>query len=53
MCPVVPPRVEHTLTPLGRTPIGPLAVLCRCAETHFPAMQAARARTTRPRAALA
>lgn len=45
--PVVPPRVEYSLTPLGRTLIGPLAAVCRWAETHFPAIQAARARSDR------
>jgi DNA-binding HxlR family transcriptional regulator len=42
--PVVPPRVEYRLTPLGRTLIEPLDAICNWAETHLPAMLAARAR---------
>jgi DNA-binding HxlR family transcriptional regulator len=42
--PVVPPRVEYRLTPLGRTLIEPLDAICRWAETHLPALQAARER---------
>ena len=45
--PVVPPRVAYSLTPLGRTLIAPLAAICLWAETHLPAMQAARARSDR------
>ncbi len=45
--PVVPPRVEYSLTPLGRTLIEPLSAICRWAEAHLPAMQAARARSDR------
>ncbi|WP_218081743.1 winged helix-turn-helix transcriptional regulator [Anthocerotibacter panamensis] len=42
--PVVPPRVEYTLTPLGQTLIEPLGAICRWAETHYPEMEAARTR---------
>ncbi|HET7293140.1 MAG TPA: helix-turn-helix domain-containing protein [Vicinamibacteria bacterium] len=43
--PVVPPRVEYSLTPLGRTLIEPLDAVCRWAERHLPEMLAARARS--------
>jgi DNA-binding HxlR family transcriptional regulator len=39
--PVVPP--EYRLTPLGRTLVQPLAVLCEWATTHVHEVQAARA----------
>lgn len=42
--PVVPPRVEYSLTALGRTLIEPLDAVCRWAERHLPEMLAARAR---------
>jgi DNA-binding HxlR family transcriptional regulator len=42
--PVVPPRVEYALTPLGRTLIEPLGALCRWAEAHRDELRAARAR---------
>lgn len=42
--PVVPPRVEYQLTPLGRSLIDPLKALCRWAEQHMPTMEANRAR---------
>jgi DNA-binding HxlR family transcriptional regulator len=45
--PVVPPRVEYSLTPLGRTLIEPLQAICRWAERHLPAMLEARARNGR------
>lgn len=32
--PVVPPKVEYNLTPLGRTLLGPLGTLCRWAQEH-------------------
>ena len=32
--PVVPPRVDYALTPLGRSLIKPLCALCRWAEQH-------------------
>jgi DNA-binding HxlR family transcriptional regulator len=40
---VVPPRVEYSLTPLGRTLFRPLRSICRWAERHLPQVRAARA----------
>jgi DNA-binding HxlR family transcriptional regulator len=40
--PVVPPRVEYSLTPLGRTLRGPLRSICRWAEAHLPELERAR-----------
>jgi DNA-binding HxlR family transcriptional regulator len=40
--PVVPPRVDYTLTPLGKTLLAPLRSICRWAETHLPQVRAAR-----------
>jgi DNA-binding HxlR family transcriptional regulator len=42
--PVVPPMVEYSLTPLGRSLIEPLDAICRWAEKHLPELEAARAR---------
>ncbi|MBL9124213.1 MAG: helix-turn-helix transcriptional regulator [Planctomycetaceae bacterium] len=42
--PVVPPRVEYRLTPLGNTLREPLSALCHWAEQHMGEVQAARAR---------
>jgi DNA-binding HxlR family transcriptional regulator len=39
---VVPPRVEYTLTPLGKTLLNPLRSICRWAERHLPQVRAAR-----------
>ena len=33
--PVVPPMVEYSLTPLGRSLIEPLEAICRWAEEHL------------------
>lgn len=41
--PVVPPKVEYSLTPLGRSLIEPLDAICRWAEKHLPELEAARA----------
>ena len=41
--PVVPPRVEYSLTPLGQTLIKPLKELCDWAEEHFHEVEKARA----------
>ena len=40
--PVVPPRVEYSLTPLGETLIMILAELCAWAEEHIEEVEAAR-----------
>jgi DNA-binding HxlR family transcriptional regulator len=42
--PVVPPKVEYSLTRLGRTLIEPLHTLCRWSERHLPELQANRNR---------
>src|SRR6202047_4601080 len=42
--PVVPPKVEYSLTRLGRTLIEPLHTLCRWSEKHLHELQANRAR---------
>ena len=42
--PVVPPKVEYSLTRLGRTLIDPLQTLCRWSERHLPELQANRNR---------
>src|SRR3954453_7457604 len=44
--PVVPPKVEYSLTRLGRTLIEPLQGLCRWSEKHLAELQANRARAT-------
>src|SRR6267154_5634626 len=41
--PVVPPKVEYSLTKLGRTLIEPLQGLCRWSEKHLAELQANRA----------
>lgn len=41
--PVVPPKVEYSLTPLGRDLMGPLSQLCIWAEEHIGEVEAARA----------
>jgi DNA-binding HxlR family transcriptional regulator len=40
--PVVPPRVEYSLTPLGESLIGILSELCEWAEKHMGEVEAAR-----------
>jgi len=42
--PVVPPKVEYALTPLGRTLIEPLRAICRWSEKHLSQLEANRAR---------
>jgi DNA-binding HxlR family transcriptional regulator len=42
--PVVPPKVEYSLTKLGRTLIEPLHGLCRWSEKHLAELQANRTR---------
>lgn len=39
---VVPPKVEYSLTPLGRTLIEPLRAICKWAEQHLHKLEAAR-----------
>jgi DNA-binding HxlR family transcriptional regulator len=45
--PVVPPKVEYSLTPLGRTLIPPLQAICRWAEQHLHRLHAGRMRHVR------
>ena len=40
--PVATPKVEYTLTSLGRTLIEPLQGLCRWSEKHLPELEAHR-----------
>jgi DNA-binding HxlR family transcriptional regulator len=40
--PVIPPMVEYSLTPLGRTLVEPLKTLCNWAREHFHEVEAAR-----------
>jgi DNA-binding HxlR family transcriptional regulator len=40
--PVMPPRVEYDLTPLGRTLLGPVDALALWAAEHRPAVRANR-----------
>ena len=41
--PVIPPKVEYSLTPLGRTLTGPLRAICKWTEKHLPELERARA----------
>jgi len=41
--PVVPPKVEYWLTPLGETLLEPITAIKRWAETHIEDVEAARA----------
>lgn len=45
--PVVPPKVEYRLTPLGRTLIEPLEAICKWAEKHLSELEAARNRASK------
>ncbi len=45
--PVVPPKVEYSLTPLGKTLIEPLKTICKWAEAHLGELHAAQARHKR------
>jgi DNA-binding HxlR family transcriptional regulator len=38
----VPPRVEYTLTPMGRSLISPISAVTEWAETHVPAISQAQ-----------
>jgi len=40
--PVIPPMVEYSLTPLGRTLVRPLHAICHWAEHHLPKIEAHR-----------
>lgn len=40
--PVVPPMVEYSLTPLGKTLVEPLKALCNWAMEHFHEVETAR-----------
>lgn len=42
--PVVPPKVEYSLTPLGETIREPLSAVCVWAHQHLAAVEAARQR---------
>src|SRR5438477_4538750 len=46
--PVVPPKVEYSLTPLGRTLIDPLNAICHWSEKYLPQLQANRDRSAAP-----
>jgi len=41
--PVIPPRVEYTLTPMGRTLLDSIGRLVTWADSHLPEIDAARA----------
>ena len=40
--PVVPPQVEYSLTPLGKTVVDHLSGLCLWAKEHYPEVKQAR-----------
>jgi DNA-binding HxlR family transcriptional regulator len=42
--PVIPPKVEYSLTSLGRTLIEPLRAICKWAEVHLVELEQARGR---------
>jgi DNA-binding HxlR family transcriptional regulator len=41
--PVIPPRVEYALTPMGRTLLDPMGQLVAWADSHLPEIETARA----------
>src|SRR5438105_14670816 len=45
--PVVPPKVEYSLTRLGRTLIAPPRIPCRWSDKHLPELQANRQRASK------
>jgi DNA-binding HxlR family transcriptional regulator len=42
--PVIPPKVEYSLSPLGRTLIEPLRAVCKWAEMHLPELKPVQSR---------
>jgi DNA-binding HxlR family transcriptional regulator len=44
--PVVPPKVEYTLTPLGKTLLEPLRILCHWGQEHMQEVYTARQQYT-------
>jgi len=46
--PVIPPMVEYSLTPLGRTLVKPLEAICDWAERHLPKIAAHQKKRRRP-----
>jgi DNA-binding HxlR family transcriptional regulator len=40
--PVIPPMVEYSLTPLGRSLVKPVLAICAWAERHLPKIEAHR-----------
>jgi len=42
--PVIPPMVEYSLTPLGRTLVKPVLAICEWAERYMPKIEAHRKR---------
>jgi DNA-binding HxlR family transcriptional regulator len=51
--PVVPPRTEYELTPLGQTLIEPLSALCKWATDHMTDLEKVRAKKLAKKAHLA
>ena len=47
--PIVPPRVDYALTPLGKTLMPPLSTLYRWMEKHLREIQQARRESQKPR----
>lgn len=48
--PVIPPMVEYSLTPLGRTLVSIVNAICQWAEHHLPRIEANRRECRRTRA---
>jgi len=46
--PVIPPMVEYSLTPLGRTLVKPLHAICEWAEKNLPKIEAHQKKCRRP-----
>jgi DNA-binding HxlR family transcriptional regulator len=47
--PIVPPRVDYALTPLGKTLMTPLSALYRWTDRHLKRIQQARRESQKPR----